>query len=115
MSHHGGYKLGKGETKMKRKVVFMFVSTSVAEPLRTELDMESSTMIMVGVKDYKMACEEAVKLEAEGVILIELCGGFGTIGHALVAEAVYGKVPVGVVRFDNHPGYGGDTGDNKFR
>ena len=100
---------------MKRKVVFMVVSTQVTEPLRTEIDMESSTMIMVGVSNYEMACAEAVKLADEGVILIELCGGFGTIGHAQVTEAVYGRVPVGVVRFDNHPGYGGDTGDNKFR
>ncbi len=93
----------------------MFVNGTIKEPVRVEMDTESSVMIMIGVSDYKMACEEAVKLAAEGVILIELCGGFGTIGHAMVTEAVYGKVPVGVVRFDNHPGYGGDTGDNKFR
>jgi hypothetical protein len=100
---------------MKRIVVFMFVSTLITEPQRTEIDMGSALMIMVGVRDYKMACEEAVKLAAEGAVLVELCGGFGTIGHAQVTEAVYGKVPVGVVRFDNHPGYAGDTGDNKFR
>ena len=70
---------------------------------------------MTGVGNYKIACEEAVRLADEGFILLELCGGFGTIGHAQVAEAVYVRLPVGVVRFDNHPGYDGDTGDNKFR
>jgi hypothetical protein len=99
---------------MKRKVVFMFVNGSIKEPTRVELLTESALMIMIGVGDYRMACEEAVKLADEGAVLIELCGGFGTIGHAKVAEAVYGRVPVGVVRFDNHPGYAGDTGDNKF-
>ncbi len=100
---------------MKRKVVFMFVNGTVKEPVRVEMETESSLMIMIGVNNYKMACDEAVKLADEGVILIELCGGFGTIGHAQVTEAVYGRVPVGVVRFDNHPGYDGETGDNKFR
>lgn len=100
---------------MKRKLAFMFVSATLKEPIRMEMDMESSIMITIEVKDYKMAYNEAVRLVDEGIEMIELCGGFGTIGNALVTEAVCGNVPVGVVRFDNHPGYGGDTGDNKFK
>jgi len=61
-----------------------------------------------------MACREAEKLADEGVILIELCGGFGTIGHAMVTEAVDGRVQVGVVRFDNHPGYDNASGDSRW-
>lgn len=46
--------------------------------------------------------------------MIELCGGFGTIGHAKVTETVLGKVQVGVIRFDNHPGYDNLSGDFKW-
>lgn len=71
-------------------------------------------MVMVGVGSYAVACEEAAKLAADGFILIELCGGFGTLGHAMVTEAVKGKCQVGVVRFDNHPGYDNETGDIRW-
>ena len=98
-----------------RKVVFMFVSASITEARRMEMDLGQGMMIMVGVSNYDMACIEARKLaDEEGVILIELCGGFGTIGHAKVTEAVEGKVQVGVVRFDNHPGYDNQSGDSKW-
>ncbi len=99
---------------MKRKVAFMFINGEITEARRTEMDLGQSLMIMVGVGSYESACEEAVKLEAEGVILIELCGGFGTIGHAKVTEAVTDLVQVGVVRFDNHPGYAGESGDKRW-
>lgn len=99
---------------MKRKVCFMFVSTAIAESRREEMDLGTGLMIFIGVSDYEMACEEAVKLADEGVIMIELCGGFGNLGHARVTEAVKGRLQVGVVRFDNHPGYDGVSGDTKF-
>jgi hypothetical protein len=50
----------------------------------------------------------------EGIQAIELCGGFGNVGTAKIVEAVGGKVPVGVVRFDVHPGLGGKSGDAIF-
>lgn len=99
---------------MKRKVVFMFINPAIQEARRLEMDLGSGLMIMVGVNSYDMACEEAVKLADEGVIMIELCGGFGTIGHAKVTEAVAGRLQVGVVRFDNHPGYDNLSGDAKW-
>ncbi len=99
---------------MKRKIVFMFVNGSITEPRRMEMDLGQGLMIVVGVADYNMACEEAKKLVDEGVLLIELCGGFGTIGHARVTEAVAGKIQVGAVRFDNHPGYDNCSGDTKW-
>lgn len=92
----------------------MFVSGSITEARRMEMDLGQGLMIFVGVANYEMACVEARKLAEEGVIMIELCGGFGTIGHAKVAEAVLGKVQVGVVRFDNHPGYDNLSGDTKW-
>jgi hypothetical protein len=103
---------------MKRKVVFLFINGSITEPRRMEMDLGQGLMIMVGVGSYDSACEEAKKLAQEGVILIELCGGFGTIGHAkvaqAVAEAVGDKCQVGVVRFDNHPGYDNQSGDARW-
>ncbi len=99
---------------MKRKVCFMFVNGSIEEPVRSVIDLGAGEMITVGVANYKMACDEAVKLAEEGVLLLELCGGFGTIGHAMVTQAVEGKLQVGVVRFDNHPGYDGQSGDSKW-
>lgn len=50
----------------------------------------------------------------QGIVMIELCGGFGNIGVAKVTEAVEGKIPVGVIRFDNHPGYDNESGDVRW-
>ena len=50
----------------------------------------------------------------EGIGAIELCGGFGNIGAAKITEAVERKVPVGVVKFDLHPGLGNKSGDEVF-
>lgn len=103
---------------MKRKVSFMFVNGSITEARRMEMDLGQGLMIVVGVGNYEMACVEAKKLAEEGVIMVELCGGFGTLGHAKVIEAVNevaaGKCQVGVVRFDNHPGYDNLSGDTKW-
>ena len=50
----------------------------------------------------------------EGIQAIEFCGGFGNEGTAIVTQSVEGKIPVGVVRFDIHPGPGGKSGDAIF-
>jgi|LSQX01.1.fsa_nt_gb hypothetical protein len=102
------------EQEMKRKVAFMFINAEIKEPRRVEMDLGQGFMAMVGVGSYEMACQEAVKLTDEGFILLELCGGFGTIGHAKVTEAVQGRLQVGVVRFDNHPGYDNASGDSRW-
>ena len=56
----------------------------------------------------------ALKLVDEGIEAIELCGGFGNKGTARIVDAVTGKAAVGVVRFDGHPGLGGESGDELF-
>ena len=99
---------------MKRKVCFLFINGYLSEPQRMVMDLGDAEMIVVGVGSYEMACCEAKKLAEEGVLMIELCGGFGNVGHAKVTEAVEGKLQVGVVRFDNHPGYGNLSGDAKW-
>ncbi|MBE9472854.1 MAG: hypothetical protein IMY75_12185 [Chloroflexi bacterium] len=68
----------------------------------------------VAVNNYAEAVEVCKGLVAEGFVAIELCGGCGHTGTAQVAEAVGGKVAVGVVRFDNHPGLEFKSGDGIF-
>ena len=99
---------------MKRKICFLFINATISEPQRMVMDLGQGEMIVLGVGSYDMACSEARKLVEEGVLMIELCGGFGTIGHAKVTEAVEGKIQVGVVRFDNHPGYDNLSGDTRW-
>ncbi|WP_129642527.1 DUF6506 family protein [Peristeroidobacter agariperforans] len=55
------------------------------------------TLVCVGVPAIDDAAGVAKQLVAEGVELIELCGGFGGAGLASVASAVAGRVPVGAV------------------
>jgi len=71
-------------------------------------------LTVVGCKDYAMAAIAAKELVDEGVGAIELCGGFGIEGTAIVKKAVGDKAVVGVVRFDNHPGLGFKSGDEMF-
>jgi len=95
----------------KLKVAFMFW-TPDADPTkhRTTVSLDSFDLIVVGVRDYNQAVEVSRGLVKDGVKIIELCGGFGNIGAAKVAEAMKG-VPVGVVKFDIHPGLQGKSGD----
>jgi hypothetical protein len=71
-------------------------------------------MTVVGVKDYAQGAQVAKGLAKQGVQAIELCGGFGHVGAAKVAQAVGEGVMVGVVRFDCHPSMGFKSGDQFF-
>ena len=98
------------------KAAFIFVAPE-AEPAQHQAWVKTDQvhLLAVAVKDYAQAVETAKKLvDEQGIGAIELCGGFGTQGTALVAEAVAGKAVVGVVRFDIHPGLGNVSGDALF-
>jgi hypothetical protein len=70
-------------------------------------------LLAVAVSNYTEAATLAKELvREEGIKAIELCGGFGNLGTAKVAASV--NVPVGVVRFDVHPGLGNVSGDTLF-
>ena len=100
---------------MALKAAFMFVAPGAdAQKHRSLVETPEVNLVVVGVPDYAAAEKVAVELVAEGVVAIELCGGFGHIGTSRVAQAVEGKAAVGVVRFDNHPGLGGTSGDEIF-
>ncbi len=97
------------------KAAFIFLS-STADP-KTAYSVTktpSVELITVGVKDYEQGCEVARKLCDEGIAVIELCAGFGSKGVAKITEAVEDKIPIGVVRFDIHPGLENKSGDNFF-
>lgn len=68
----------------------------------------------LAVRSYAQAQEVAADLRARGINAIELCAGFGTHGVAAVKQAVDDAIPVGVVRFDYHPGLGFKSGDELF-
>jgi predicted polyphosphate/ATP-dependent NAD kinase len=57
------------------------------------------TLVCAGVSSVADAPAVARQLVAEGVELIELCGGFGGAGLGLIASAVENRVPVGAVFF----------------
>ena len=99
----------------KLKAAFIFVAPE-ADPKKHRAVVETPAVELhvVGVKNYEEARETAKKLVEEGIEAIELCGDFGHKGVAKVVEAVEGKVPVGVVRFDLHPGLEGKSGDEIF-
>lgn len=81
---------------------FGFIVTGAGlDPSRDRSVMSSAgfQMIAVGVPTALAGVEVARALVAEGVQLIELCGGFGPVGTAAVLEAVGGAVPVGSVGY----------------
>jgi hypothetical protein len=97
------------------KAGFIFVAPEADyQQNRAVVDTPIVKLTVVGVKDYATAVIAAKEMVAEGIGAIELCGGFGIEGAALVKKAVDGKAVVGVVRFDNHPGLGFKSGDEMF-
>jgi len=97
------------------KAAFIFVAPE-ADPQthRQWVKTPKVHLLTVGVADYTQAAATAKALMAEGIGAIELCGGFGNRGTAMICEAVDYKIPVGVVRFDIHPGLGNASGDQLF-
>ncbi len=81
---------------------FGFVVTGGGlDPTRHRSVMKSDhfEMIAIGVSEPSQGVAVAEQLVAEGVQLLELCGGFGPIWTARVIEAIGGKIPVGSVGY----------------
>jgi uncharacterized protein DUF6506 len=100
---------------MALKAAFIFVAPE-GDPTehRAWVKTPQVELLSVAAKDYEAAALLAADLLKEGIQAIELCGGFGAAGVAKIVEAVEGKIPVGVVRFDIHPGLGNQSGDKIF-
>lgn len=100
---------------MVLKAAFIFLAPEVdPDKDRQTVVTPQVELTVVAAGNYKEAEAVAIKLVDEGIVAIELCGGFGNRGTARIAEAVAGKAAVGVVRFDGHPGLGGKSGDELF-
>lgn len=96
------------------KAAFIFIAPN-GDPAthRQWVRTEAIELLSVAVGSYDQAEVLAKELvEKDGIAAIELCGGFGNAGTARIAAAV--DVPVGVVRFDIHPGLGNKSGDALF-
>ncbi len=101
---------------MTLKAAFIFLAPDVdPDKDRQTVVTPQVELTAVAVCNYAEAETLAVKLVEEGIEAIELCGGFGNMGTARIAQAVAGKAAVGVVRFDGHPGLGGKSGDELFK
>ncbi|SCG86686.1 DUF6506 family protein [Methanobacterium congolense] len=100
---------------MSTKAAFIFIAPeNDFNKHRAVIDSPVVELSVVGVKNYDEAEEVALKLVADGVTAIELCAGFGNEGTARIARAVKGKAVVGVVRFDLHPAFDHQSGDDLF-
>jgi len=97
------------------KAAFLFIAPEAdAKQHRSTVATPKVELTVVGVKNYGDACQAAKELIEQGIGAIELCGGFGIEGTAAVKKAIPG-IPVGVVRFDGHPGLNGKSGDELFK
>jgi hypothetical protein len=100
---------------MTLKAAFIFLAPDV-DPQKDRQTVVTAQVELTAVAAGSYAEAEAVAVELvnDGIAAIELCGGFGNLGTARIAEAVAGKASVGVVRFDGHPGLDGKSGDERF-
>lgn len=101
---------------MVLKAAFIFIAP-LADPEihRCWVKTPQVELLSVAVADYKSAADLVEKLiSEEGIKAVELCGGFGHQGVALVKNAAAGRAAVGVVRFDLHPGLENKSGDEFF-
>jgi len=100
---------------MALKAAFIFVAPD-ADPAvhRSQVVTPAVELTVVAAQNYAQAEQVARALVDEGIVAIELCGGFGNEGTARMVKAVQGKAVVGAVRFDCHPGLGGKSGDALF-
>lgn len=101
---------------MTLKAAFIFIAPEAnPESHRQWVKTPEVELLSIAVSDYKSAVSLIDSLiDGEGIKAIELCGGFGHQGVALIQEAAAGRVPVGAVRFDLHPGLGNKSGDVIF-
>ncbi len=100
---------------MSLKAAFMFIAPG-ANPDRDRTVVKGGEVELhvVGVSSYEEGVKVAKELSDKGISCIELCGGFGNEGVGMISRALRGKVRVGVVRFDLHPGLNYKSGDDLF-
>lgn len=100
---------------MSLKAAFIFVAPH-ANPAEHQAQVTTSEVAVTtfAVADYAQAEALVPQLIQQGFVAIELCAGFGHEGVARVKRAAAGRIPVGAVRFDCHPGLEFQSGDSLF-
>ena len=98
------------------KWAFLFLAGD-ADPIRDrrEIKTDVTELTIVGCKNYAQAEEIAKEMAAAGCTAIELCAGFGVDGVARMKKAVSTvnkNAAVGAVRFDYHPAFSFQSGDD---
>jgi predicted polyphosphate/ATP-dependent NAD kinase len=76
------------------KWAFIYTLDDPSEPERRDT---VGSLLCIGVRSVDDAPSIARQLLADGVELIELCGGFGGAGLGAVVSAVEDRIPVGAV------------------
>ncbi|MCV6546581.1 MAG: DUF6506 family protein [Cohaesibacter sp.] len=74
---------------------FIMIGEGYSPAQITTLTSDHFSTTLICVANIDMACDEARKLVAEGVQLIELCGAFKDQMIDAIIETVDGKIPVG--------------------
>ncbi len=98
------------------KAAFIFVApNALPQAHHGWVKTEQVHVKTIAVSNYQQACELLDALYDEGIRAIELCAGFGHQGVAQMVECAAGRMHVGVVRFDLHPGLGHVSGDSLFK
>lgn len=96
----------KGNSMGLSKFGFIVTGNGLA-PEKNRVSMKSDTfeMIAVGVSEASQGVAVAKSMVADGIELIELCGGFGPVWTGKIIQAIDGAIPVGSV------GYGPESID----
>jgi hypothetical protein len=76
---------------------------------RSVIAQDDFRTLVVGVSSADQGVGVAQEMVADGVQLIELCGGFGPVWTGRILEATQGAVPIGSV------GYGPESIDGMAR
>jgi len=100
---------------MTLKTAFIYIAQDVdSHKHRHTLVTPNVELTVIAVNDYDDALAVSRSLVANGITEIELCAGFGSVGTAIISDAVRGKAVVGAVRFDVHPDLNFRSGDEVF-
>lgn len=100
---------------MKFECAFIYVAPG-CDPAkeRTVVEGDSINMNVTGCATYDQAEVIAKEMVAKGCSAIELCAGFGNEGIARIKRAVGPGIAVGAVKFDFHPAFEFQSGDELF-
>ena len=100
---------------MKFQCAFIYVAPN-CDPAQQRGLIEGSDIDMnvIGCSNYDQAEIAAKEMVEKGCTAIELCAGFGNEGIARIKRAVGPGIAVGAVKFDFHPAFEFQSGDDIF-